>query len=94
MVWDIDIDGYRWGRREVKEKLLEGKRVYKVEILNPDGTPANMTEEMELPLFLEFCPYCGQNIVDTRKGGGCPLRNDCCEVCWRKCQKLGSCRLK
>lgn len=94
MTWDGDIDGYRYGKKEMKDKPLEGKRLYRVEHLNPDGSPANVVEEMELPYFLEFCPVCGQNIVDTRKGGGCGILKECCEVCWKKCQEVGTCRLK
>ena len=96
MSWDIKRDGKRWGKRKlVKEKWFEGGiKVYEVELVERDGTPTGNIETIELQPFLDFCLCCGQNIVDTRKGEGCPIRKECCRTCWAECKKLGICQLK
>lgn len=101
MSWDVKRDGKRWGKKTLKKtKWLEGGiKIYEVEILEKDGSPYKMGESpvieiMELQPFLDFCWCCGQNVVDTRKGEGCQIGNNCCAVCWRECEKLGTCQLK
>jgi len=101
MSWDVKRDGKRWGVRKLKKtKWLEGGiKVYEVELLEKDGSPEKIggspvLEVIELQPFLEFCLCCGQNIVDTRKGGGCSIQKACCSICWKECQRIGTCQLK
>lgn len=95
MSWDIKRDGKRWGKRSLKKTdwFAGGVKIYRVEVLDEGGSVSHI-QEMELQSFLDFCICCGQNVVDTRKGGGCSIRKDCCAVCWRECQRLGICQLK
>ena len=96
MSWDVKRRGKRWGERKLvkKDSFRGGIKVHDVCILDEDGSPTSTIERTELQSFLDFCICCGQNIVDTRKGGGCSIRNDCCSVCWKECQRLQVCQLK
>ena len=95
MTWDAKKEGKRWGERRLKkvDPFRGGIKIYEVDVLDENGS-VSYVEEMELQPFLDFCICCGQNVVDVRKGSGCSIRNECCAVCWRECERLGICQLK
>lgn len=85
----------RWGgRRLVKTNPNTGVKTYEVERLGIDGEKTGI-ETIDLQPFLDFCLLCGQEVVDTRKNHGCPLkRNECCDDCTDKCKEKARCLLK